>query len=88
MKVAKARKDALQRMCIGPDGKLTRDARIIVAYLNRQCNGDGTNSFPVSQVTGQIDHVAMARMAGRREVYDMLVRAMSLKLTERHNPEE
>lgn len=70
-------------MCRGGDGKLTRDARYISERLYRFCYG---NQFPVD-ATGAIDPLAMARAAGRREVYDLLSTMLEMTLAERHNPE-
>ncbi len=85
---ARVRQQALRAMCIGPDGKLTKNAQLILAYLRRECNGDGRYGPPVSPVTGTIDPLAMARVAGRREIFDLLARVLSVTLEERHNLEE
>lgn len=85
---ARVRQQALRAMCIGPDGQLTKNARLILAYLRKECNGDGRYGPPVSQITGTIDPLAMARAAGRREIFDLLTRMLSVTLEERHNLEE
>lgn len=82
------RKIAIQRMCLGPDGKLTNDAKAVLSYLRKECNGTGGEAFPRSPITGQVDPIEMARRAGRREVFDMLVRMLTITLEQRQNLEE
>lgn len=84
---AKVRQQALRHMCCGPEGKLHRNAQLILHDLREFCRADGLNSFPVSPVTGQIDPLALARAAGRREVFDRLVRMLAVSLEDRHNLE-
>jgi hypothetical protein len=82
------RQQALRQLCLGGDGKLTKNAAAVLVQLRRFCNGDGVNSFPLSQETGTIDPYAMVRMAGRREVFDLLVKMLAVTLEARHNLDE
>ena len=82
------RQQALRQMCIGGDGHLTKNAMVVASQLRRFCNGDGTQSFPTPQASGMIDPYAMARMAGRREVFDLIVKMMAITLEARHNLED
>jgi len=86
---ARVRQQALRQMCFGPDGGLTKNARLMAAYLRRFClayeHDRGSPTFIVSPHTGAIDPLAMARAAGRREVFDHLARMLSLTLEDRHN---
>lgn len=77
----------MREMCIGADGKLTKNALIILSYLRFECNGDGRYGPPVAAATGAIDPLAMARAAGRREIFDIIVRMLSVDLRERYNLE-
>jgi hypothetical protein len=79
------RQQALRRICSSGDSKLSKDARLIASYLRSFCNGDGRFGIPISQQTGTIDPLAMARAAGRREVFDLLARMMSITIEDRHN---
>lgn len=83
---ARRRQQALRRMCRGPDGRLTQDARLITAYLRKACLPP-TGIFHLDPVRGGIDPLAMARAAGRREVFDLLATMLDLTIDERHNPE-
>lgn len=82
------RQQSLRRMCYDGRGKLSKDAQFMAAYLSRFCNGDGRATAPVSPQTGMIDPLAMARLAGRREVFDLLARVLNMKIEDRHNLEE
>lgn len=77
-------------MCLGPDGKLHPNAKAVAAYLASYCNADGSHSFPRSGPAGQgpVDPLAMAREAGRREVFDLLARMLVLTIEDRHNLED
>ena len=82
----RARQQAIRRMCFGADGKMNRDARVLLAYLNKFCNGDGQmNSAVRVPSTGAVDALAMAQVIGRREVFDLLMRMLHVTLEERHN---
>jgi hypothetical protein len=81
-------KQAMQQMCLGPDGKLTPNARLVLIKLRRFCHAKGGElMFPKSGVPGQgqIDPLAMARVGGRREVFDYLLHLLSMNLEERQN---
>lgn len=79
------RRQALQQMCLGGDGKLHPNARLIAAYLYRYCGvGDERMKFP-RDATGAVDAIAMARNAGRREVFDRLVQMLNVSLEDYHN---
>ena len=84
---AVVRQQALRRMCLGKDGKLTKDAQVVLAELRRFCNGDGKHPFPRA-ADGKIDQTAMVQVAGRREVFDLLVRMLAVPLDTRHNLED
>lgn len=82
------RRQALQSMCLGADGKLTKNAMLVLAYLRRFCNGDGTRGgFPL-RADGAVDALGMARIAGRREVYDDIVKLLAVPLEVQRNIEE
>lgn len=82
---ARVRQQALRQMCYGPDGGLTRNARLISAYLRAECNGDGRDGPPLVRETGAIDPVALGVQIGRRQIFDLLARMLHLKLEDRHN---
>ena len=80
-------KQAMQQMCLA-DGKLTPNARLVMIKLRKFCHARGGElMFPRSGAPGQgqIDPLAMARVAGRREVFDYLLHLMSMNLEERQN---
>lgn len=85
---ARVRQQALRQMCYGPDGGLTKNARLIAAYLRKECNGDGRDGPPLARETGAIDPVAMGVQIGRRQVFDILARMLSLDLGTIHNLKE
>jgi hypothetical protein len=85
---ARVRQQALRAMCHDANGKLHPNAKLIMAYLRSQCNGDGRSGVPVNPITGQIDPLAMARAVGRREIFDLLARMLVLTLEDRHNLED
>jgi hypothetical protein len=82
------RQQALRQMCYGPNGGLTKNARLIAAYLRKECNGDGREGPPLVRETGQIDPVAMGVQLGRRQVFDILARMLNLDLETIHNLKE
>lgn len=82
------RQQALRQMCYGPAGGLTKNARLIAAYLRKECNGDGREGPPLVRETGQIDPVAMGVQLGRRQVFDILARMLNLDLETIHNLKE
>lgn len=85
---AKVRQQALRAMCCDDRGRMTKNAQVILVYLRDFCSADGRgNQFP-RDATGAIDPIGMARSAGRREVYDLLVRVLNVKLEDRHNLED
>ena len=85
---AKVRQQALRAMCCDKNGQLTQNGKVVLAYLRNFCGADGKgNAFPLD-ATGALDPLGMARAAGRREVYDLLVRMMTMKLEDRHNLED
>ncbi len=75
---------ALRQIAFDGQGRLTGNAKLVLAALSRYCNGNGQNSFPRT-VAGDVDQTAMVRMAGRREVFDFLTIELGLKLDDRHN---
>ena len=82
---ARVRQQALRQMCYGPEGGLTKNARLIASYLRSECNGDGRDGPPLVRETGAIDPVALGVQIGRRQVFDLLARMLSLTLEDRHN---
>lgn len=60
-----------------PDGAASSDFRCAMHYLTGFCGARGNVAFPTDG-TGAIDPLAMARMAGRREVFDEIVRLTRL----------
>lgn len=82
------RQQALRRMCYGPEGGLTKNARLIASYLRAECNGDGRDGPPLARETGAIDPVALGVQIGRRQVFDLLARMLNMKLEDRHNLKE
>jgi len=78
------RQQALRAMCFGPDGRLTKNARLIVAYLQRECNGAGQYP-PPKGVDNVIDPVALGIQIGKRQVFDTLAKMLALDLSERLN---
>lgn len=85
---AKVRQQALRQMCYGPDGGLTKNARLIAAYLRKECNGDGRDGPPLVRETGQIDPIATGVQIGRRQIFDIMARMLSLDLGTIHNLKE
>lgn len=80
-------KQAMQQLCLS-EGRLTPNARLVLVKLRRFCHARGGElMFPKSGVPGQghIDPLAMARVAGRREVFDYLLHLLSMNLEERQN---
>ena len=85
---AKVRQQALRAMCCNSSGELTKNGKVVLAYLRDFCGADGRgNPFPIDR-NGALDPLGMARAAGRREVFDLLVRMMTMKLEDRHNLED
>lgn len=82
---ARVRQQALRQMCFGPDGNLTKNARMLGAYLSKECNGDGRDGPPLVRETGAIDPVALGVQIGRRQIFDLLARMLHLTLEDRHN---
>ena len=74
-------------MCLA-EGRLTPNARLVLVKLRRFCHAKGGElMFPKSGSPGQgqIDPLAMARVAGRREVFDYLTHLLGMNLEERQN---
>lgn len=82
------RRQCLRRMCCAANGKLSKDAIVVLAMLKNYCNGVGAYPPPRAAATGAIDPLAMAQVAGRREVFDLLTNMLSVTLEERHNLED
>lgn len=85
---ARVRQQALRAMCLGSDGKLHANAKTVFVYLRKECNGDGRYDLSVNKITGQTDPLAMARAAGRRDIFDLLARMLAVTLEDRHNFED
>lgn len=66
------RKQAYRRTFMAEDGKLGRDAEIVLADLRRFCRAS-TSTVVVSPVSKQIDPIAMAMAEGRREVWNRIM---------------
>ncbi len=75
-------------MCCDNKGKLTKNAQVVLVQLREFCAADGRGTAFPRDMTGAIDPLGMARAAGRREVYDHLVRMLNMKLEDRHNLED
>jgi hypothetical protein len=79
-------KQAMQQMLLGPEGQLTPNARLLAIKLRRFCHAKGGElMFPRSGDRGPIDPLAMARVAGRREVFDYLAHLLGMNLEARQN---
>jgi len=61
------RRRAYRRMFLGDDGKLTRDAEIVLSDLSRFCRLHGSTTV-VSSISRQTDVPATFQAEGRREV--------------------
>ena len=80
-------KQAMQQMCLA-EGRLTPNARLVLIKLRRFCHAKGGElMIPKSgvPVQGRIDPLAMARVAGRREVFDYLTHLVIMNLEEGQN---
>jgi hypothetical protein len=81
-------KQAMQQMCLA-EGKLTPNAKLVLVQLRRFCHAKGGElMFPRAgnePGRGPIDPLAMARVAGRREVFDYLLHLLSMNLEARQN---
>lgn len=79
-------KQAMQQLCLNSEGQLTPNARLILIKLRRFCHARGGElMFPRSGDRGPIDPLAMARVAGRREVFDYLSHLLGMDLEARQN---
>jgi hypothetical protein len=79
-------KQAMQQMCLNGEGQLTPNAKLIMIKLRRFCGAKcGELMFPRSGDRGPIDPLAMARVAGRREVFDYLSHLLGMNLEQRQN---
>lgn len=76
------RQQAIRAICYGPDGGLSKNARLIAAYLSRECNGKGQFSPPMTNAGGY-DPIAIGIAIGRRQVFDLLARMLNIDLKER-----
>ncbi len=87
---ARVRQQALRSMCCGPDGKLHKNARVVLAQLRDFCGADGRPPQIAIRPEGKgaIDPVALAMADGRRQVFDLLVRMLAVTLEDRHNLED
>ena len=81
------RKQAYRRVFLTQDGKVGRDAEVVLADLKRFCRAS-SSTVVVSPVSKSIDPYAMALAEGRREVWNRLMAQLYLdertiqKLTE------
>jgi hypothetical protein len=66
------RRRAYRRMFLGDDGKLTRDAEIVLADLSKFCRMYSSTTV-VSPVSRQTDVPASFQAEGRREVFNRLL---------------
>lgn len=66
------RKQAYRLTLIGADGKLHRNAEIVLADLRRFCRVTASTAV-VSPVSRTIDPLAMAMAEGRREVWNRIM---------------
>jgi hypothetical protein len=87
---ARVRQQALRSMCCGADGKLHKNARVVLAHLRDFCGADGRPP-PVTirpEGKGAIDPLALAMAEGRRQVFDHIARMLAVTLEDRHNLED
>lgn len=78
-------KQAMQQTALGPDGNLTPNARLVLIKLRRFCHARGGELMFPRDKNGATDPLAMARVAGRREVFDYLLHLLSMNLEQRQN---
>jgi hypothetical protein len=71
------RKQAYRRVFIGADGKVGRDAEIVLADLRRFCRAN-SSTVVISPISKTIDPYAMALAEGRREVWNRLMSQLYL----------
>lgn len=69
---------AIRRLCLDARGALNPDAKVLIADLRRFCRADGQPTLAYSPATGQLDPVATVAIAARREVYDRLMRYLTV----------
>lgn len=66
------RKQSYRRTFMSEDGKIGRDAEIVLSDLRRFCRAS-TSTVVVSPVSKSIDPIAMAMAEGRREVWNRIM---------------
>jgi hypothetical protein len=84
---ARVRQQAIRAMCCGPDGKLHKNAVVVLAHLRDFCGADGRPP-PITirpEGTGAIDPMALAMAEGRRQVFDHIAKMLAVTLEDRHN---
>lgn len=62
---------AWRRIIGGTDGKMTREAHNVLADLRNFCRADGRSTFST-------DPLVMARLVGRREVFERIQNYLNL----------
>jgi hypothetical protein len=70
------KRDAYKRLFLDSDGKLRKDAEIVIRDLRRYCRRGGIIGYRDS--LGRVDPLSMANANGRREVYDRIARYLYL----------
>lgn len=83
------RRTSYRRVFMDQEGRITRDAEIVLADLKRFCRAT-TSTVVVSPVSKNIDPYAMAIAEGRREVWNRLASFLYLdeKTVQRLTEEE
>lgn len=72
------RKVAARQLFLGPDGKLTANARLLLTYFRAYCHAHRSSQLIAVDATGAVDAVATTARAARREVYDRFVNLLNL----------
>jgi hypothetical protein len=71
------RRYAWQRLLLDGEGKVSRDAEIVLKDLARFCRAHQSTAV-FSRIRGSLDPLASARADGRREVYLRIVENLHL----------
>lgn len=79
---------ALRDALTDKDGVLTPDGRVLLRHFAAFCHyAPDTPDVTLFRTddAGRVDPFELARRAGRREVYEELVRVLNLQLRDTHN---
>lgn len=72
------RATAVRRIVLGPDGKLSRDGRVLALLLQRLCYAAPNQTIVAADANGRVDETATVARAARRELWDKLVSLLNL----------